>query len=84
MSIQKVPKDTAYYKVLISIGDWTLQKSLTSNLYDHIGICHSSCPSSWMWWTAKELGTCIDCNKKIPEEVLGAWILLIFDRYTDI
>lgn len=72
-----------YYEVLIKIRDWTLERSLTST-EDHVGICHSKCPTSWMMVAAKEIGNCCDCDKQIPQDVLGLWYLYVFDQYENI
>ena len=71
------------YKLLIEIGDWSLQQSGLGTP-DHVGICHNECQASWMRHYAKSEGKCIDCKKKIPDEVMGAWILYNFDRYEEI
>ena len=71
------------YELLIEIGNWSLQRSfMTAD--NRVGICHSKCPHSWMCKYAKDNGECIACNEKIPQDVLGLWVLYNFDKYADI
>lgn len=67
-------KDT----VLIEIEDWTLE-SRNVYLKDHIGICHTQCKSSWMYYTAKG-SVCSVCDKRIPDNVMGLWFLYNFEE----
>ena len=71
------------YKLLIEIDDWSIQRSIY-HTNDTVGICHSKCNSSWMRYTVKDNAKCMDCDTKIPQDVLGLWILYNFDKYADI
>ena len=72
-----------HWELMIEVGEWTLQRRRSSST-DCVGVCHSKCPSSWMMVAAKDDGKCSDCEMKIPQDVLGLWILYNFDNYAEI
>ena len=71
-----------HYKTLITIGNWTIDESLNTKTKGIIGVCHIKCPSSWMRYRVIDLGTCVDCDAQIPEDILGVWLLYNLDNYS--
>lgn len=70
--------------VLFTEGDWTIQDGFNSprGMMNETVVKHNCEPTSKMIWTWEnvQLGYCQDCMESIPDDIMGIYILLTWDK----
>ena len=64
-------------KVMFKYGEWEIRDW---NIYDGSFIYHDPCNTSIESTLLSQNPHCYKCKSKVPDEVVGTWILLNFDR----
>ena len=67
-------------KELFRFGEWTIRKW---NTFEGSYVVHEPCTTTMETGVLSLNPECCECDMRIPEEVLGVWVLLNFDRIAE-